>query len=973
LLQYRFELSERQKSFAEHGDWYIVYKGAGPKGGILTEVECSVANVLMGKSLIVMSDCLPSKVSVKSDLDWRPTFSSLKESCGLIDLDYYGVRPLQRQDLTLLKEVVQSFLLNLPHRDAENGNERVHYNVLLAREHSCEVRSFLYLDTPIEKDQAVRLDYPQLSTLRQLIDKNSSRQCDFILAAIHALSGDDLMALLKFVAKDVISSRQENRNADTIVTAEDTESVKNDVSLYLRAYWLIRQCKALGVTSDFNEELPYTRKGLLTQFPQLEAEGMMSSVSESVIREFILDLIYNDTRNGERSRARWCKLANMLFNSLITTFVESFLKPELEAADIRMLFSKICHDAYKQELSYDLCTIRQLSIDDAENEEDIVVCKNITGENDIHIVIEEAKVQSLQLSRSWYNTQQYLIVKALLPYFSSMLDNDEFKLQEILLAVKPIVDDDDEEGDVQFDGTTSKLYGESQLRLLVRPSDATPVGYKPHTFQLFLGVVWPVLRRMQWKLIVDSDPNDIIFVSPGNKKQLQKRLREIQKVRDQKRAYLTQETIHLGYGVIPKLSKRLFVNTSLENGAIKVTREVKQASMDDIFENFKKYLQQGANPLSEDYERRTADIINQLSLLLRELVPALGAESHALPLDNPMQEAGVGAILQVLLVLPQLLQQSEISSEDTNDSLIVARELLAYVTQNYTEFLEERQHLPVEHYLTVERPKGLALKHKLRAVCSSLNPNGSETELTEAILEEDKHGLTDFVVTVLEQIVPCAATEEDARRKYRRVSLGYPGLMCRHCRGSNGEGRYFFSSLESVTTATTVFEKHINKCPLIPKEVKASVVSARTRHSEQRKSLVPGAQQAFFNRLWERLRSSNIGSNEEEVLSAKIEPTEKKAIASAPSSLSDDEGAQDAARIEFTNHVSVLDHIRTEEPWRDDSVILDALNQYYACVEFGSHVYNVGPPTEPLYYSSEWLLAKVVPKREKYKKPIIPG
>jgi hypothetical protein len=237
--------------------------------------------------------------------------------------------------------------------------------------------------------------------------------------------------------------------------------------------------------------------------------------------------------------------------------------------------------------------------------------------------------------------------------------------------------------------------------------------------------------------------------------------------------------------------------------------------------------------------------------------------------------------------------------------------------------------------------------------------SGSILVMRELLCPEDRSRLTDFLVLVLDQAIPCRATEHDVAKKYRRVNVGFPGIVCRHCMGGNGEGRYFFSTVESLTTASTVFEKHIGKCNSVPDDIKAAIVDAKTRHPEQRKLLPPGAQQAYLKRLWDRLRSSQI----EGIASGTyvLEGTSKKETADSSESSED---------LEFRDHVLLLDFVRSHSPWKSNNSIVDALNQYYAFVEYGGKVFY----TSSRHFSSEWLLRKVgpPPKRSR-KKRMMPG
>jgi hypothetical protein len=180
--------------------------------------------------------------------------------------------------------------------------------------------------------------------------------------------------------------------------------------------------------------------------------------------------------------------------------------------------------------------------------------------------------------------------------------------------------------------------------------------------------------------------------------------------------------------------------------------------------------------------------------------------------------------------------------------------------------------------------------------------------------------------------------------------------------GRQSEGRYFFSTIESLTTASTVFEKHVAKCRHVPSEIKAAVAEAKTRHVDQRKELPIGSQQAYFNKLWERLRTSQI----EGVASGTyvLEGTAAKEAAE-----SQDTSAED---LEFRDHLAILEYVRTTAPWKSHPVLAEALNQYYSFVDFGGRVFNT--PSMPEHFSAEWLLHKAGPQPKTWpKKHLMPG
>lgn len=195
------------------------------------------------------------------------------------------------------------------------------------------------------------------------------------------------------------------------------------------------------------------------------------------------------------------------------------------------------------------------------------------------------------------------------------------------------------------------------------------------------------------------------------------------------------------------------------------------------------------------------------------------------------------------------------------------------------------------------------------------------------------------------QAVPFCATEEDVRKKNGRIYLGYPGVVCRHCLGVKYEGRYFFSSVESLTACYTVLEKHFLKCSHTPVEAKERIRDGRLTHNAQRKAFKQGSQQAYFTGLWKRLKS------------AKIRGRDSGTILGNVGGKVDDDDDDDLAQ-DFTDYLDVLDHARRKLKKQKD--LQEAVDRYYSCIDYSGRVYKT--ESMPKHYSPQWLLAKVCPK-----------
>jgi len=342
-------------------------------------------------------------------------------------------------------------------------------------------------------------------------------------------------------------------------------------------------------------------------------------------------------------------------------------------------------------------------------------------------------------------------------------------------------------------------------------------------------------------------------------------------------------------------------------------------------------------------------------------------------------------LMQVLLVLPSLLEQSGLSMRRIEDTLGVIRDLAQFVSAKNGELFTEPLRLDHEEYETgrdVARPFLLPRMAKLASNPEAENPkepraDGQDSELIREIIQpEDMQELSGFIGTVLSQLLPCRATEYDALTRQRKgITVGYPGMMCRHCAGKGTTGKYFFTSLDSLNTCCTASLGHIYACPYVPKELKTRIADLKTRHPAERKALKHGAQAHFFQRLWKRLWSTDGIPDAPFVLGnhRNLGPAEQgeqlgEQLSSADSALEEER----AHPIEFKSHTELLDYINMTPPWNGKADLRERIQQYYGCIAFGGKIYNTN--AMPKNFSSEWILSKMVhPDRLSTKRTFLAG
>jgi hypothetical protein len=170
-------------------------------------------------------------------------------------------------------------------------------------------------------------------------------------------------------------------------------------------------------------------------------------------------------------------------------------------------------------------------------------------------------------------------------------------------------------------------------------------------------------------------------------------------------------------------------------------------------------------------------------------------------------------------------------------------------------------------------------------ISSSLNPStgGAHASYGQSVLAHDeplKQAATEVVATrplvatednlystgfsflLLSQMQPCEFTEADRLGKRKGLPHGFPGLACQHCYGGFGAGRFFPSSIKTLSDTSktlNVLHNHMLRCRKCPLEIRELLQSLRLTHNDERAKLKFGSQKAFFSRIWRRLHGNTSG------------------------------------------------------------------------------------------------------------------
>jgi len=104
-------------------------------------------------------------------------------------------------------------------------------------------------------------------------------------------------------------------------------------------------------------------------------------------------------------------------------------------------------------------------------------------------------------------------------------------------------------------------------------------------------------------------------------------------------------------------------------------------------------------------------------------------------------------------------------------------------------------------------------------------PEANEEPL---VLPEDKLLLTDYFYFVNKQLKLCRFTEGDRKTrgdKREAIEVGFGGLECRHCAGSSGSRKFFWSDVDHLANSFAEIPGHILKS----ENVKQSLSDLKTQ------------------------------------------------------------------------------------------------------------------------------------------------
>jgi hypothetical protein len=163
---------------------------------------------------------------------------------------------------------------------------------------------------------------------------------------------------------------------------------------------------------------------------------------------------------------------------------------------------------------------------------------------------------------------------------------------------------------------------------------------------------------------------------------------------------------------------------------------------------------------------------------------------------------------------------------------------------------------------------------------------GSEGALAAAFAEEDSETIigrsgdsklvTDFVFLCVRQMAYCHVVPTDFESRGKKTALmrlGFTGFCCRHCREVNNPEtsvmvvdyscRSFTSAADNLSSAImNSFYGHLQKCYLVPIEIRKALAAYKKIHPRQISRLAHGSQRRLFHAIWDRLRARDVSEEE---------------------------------------------------------------------------------------------------------------
>jgi hypothetical protein len=745
------------------------------------------------------------------------------------------------------------------------------------------------------------------------------------------------------------------------------------------------------------------------------------AISETIKKEIAQEIQYELSYRGFNGFAStldlWCPIAKKLFDFTVDLFVgfsgglESFSSEANLITELCSMVSQCISDlriSSNDSRNHEMCDLLKLVAlvykEGVRHNSKVLpsfeeVTQNLNSIKDLQIVVidqssggsngkqatrfqhlEDTKIcETANIDVRWYVDRQILAVVQtaircgmatfVLENEKDFLGNIEAKILE---AVRIAVG----ETEIQFLSLENfEIHRSERLLQSVSNDYDDRSSPAPSAGPIFLGFVWPLLKAEGWRLAAGGLPSDTSYIPPVENKS-QKHLRHHKNLFARQRSQLARDSCSFGLGYIPKLTKRLLIQCLEREEEIPLKNKLDcngksvDTSTNAVMEAFASSLLSKLNktdtPTTNEIElQKTQGVVSELLSLFNEVVPLTFSNEDNCKLAEGKQWSDIldcRYLLKVLIIMPSILKDADLPIQQYQHTISVIHELLYFLSQNQQDFFGNYFRLPNEEYLSESKFPSCLLSQIINAIMGDTNLEEHKSSQSlldedasiEVILPTDRDNLTDFVVGVLSQTIIGNATLDDVNRQGRSITgVGHPCIICRHCLGVKG-GKYCYSSFESLCSAATTIEKHILRCPEIDNDVKQDIIKTRVYHPEQRKKLPSGAQSDFYKRLYMKLQQSTIRPPNESLYKYDTNRTISN------TTLAKNEVS--VKNLSFRSHIDVMKYIQSNEPWKSTKSLVEMVDMYYICLEYGGKLYNTNGSSVDTF-SSEWLYSKLAPEQ----------
>jgi hypothetical protein len=147
-------------------------------------------------------------------------------------------------------------------------------------------------------------------------------------------------------------------------------------------------------------------------------------------------------------------------------------------------------------------------------------------------------------------------------------------------------------------------------------------------------------------------------------------------------------------------------------------------------------------------------------------------------------------------------------------------------------------------------PPKLPPKEEDRAV-----GNASVPSSLLLVTPQDSVLVSPFLFSLMTQVQPVRMEESERTGNRKSLSVGLPGIGCRHCCQSNRKGLCRLFPVRRRTLPNKIGDicEHIRRCSLCPKEIKQHLASLRQRDASAGNSVNTAGEKEFFDRIWARM------------------------------------------------------------------------------------------------------------------------